>query len=189
MCPTSSLGFVCLRADFSWTFSWNQMENAGCQLLLYIPPWLVSTWGPGAHLSLSLCSGSCCVKTVSIKTKWIISSDLQYVSVWRTRLSQEENKWLLCPSPSQHVCFYLSSSLCPLFVLPWKLSGLVRITVHLHGYFAMKICPDGIYWLWAGDLLEISLHWWDVFKFLFGLFDFRLKFSLKLSKIILIKSN
>lgn len=162
MCPTSSLGFVCLRADFSWTFSWNQMENAGCQLLLYIPPWLVSTWGPSAHHSLCLfVSGSCCVKTVRIKAKWLISSDLQYVSMWRTGLSQEENKWLLSPSPSQCVCFYLSSSLCPLFLLPWKPSGgLVGITVPLHGYFAMKICPDSLYWLWAGDLQKSLFTDW-----------------------------
>lgn len=53
-CPTASSSspssrcFVCLRAAIS------QMENAGYRLLLYIPPMLVSTWGPGVHTSLCL---------------------------------------------------------------------------------------------------------------------------------------
>lgn len=97
-------------------------------------------------------SGSCCVKTMRIKTKCLITSDLQYRSIWCTRLWPEGKNcfrlpvFICCGSSVLSVC----SPENHLVVLSGSLSPL-------YGNFAMNICPD-IYWLWADDLLEICLR-------------------------------
>lgn len=79
---TSSRCFVCLRAAMSRLFTEGQMENAGYRLLLYIPPMLVSAWGPGVHTSLC----------VYVSVAWVLQQNRLGSAVYFQTLHQDAAK-------------------------------------------------------------------------------------------------
>ncbi len=132
-------------------------------------------WHPhGVLMHTSLSLSLCFWIMLSPKTKWCISSDLLYLSIRCTRLSQEENKRLLFPltiTVDQFSLFFL----CPFFLVPWQPSGdSVWIAVSLHGYFTMKIWADSINQLRIDDLLKCHVDWlYERSLFLFVYFMFK----------------